>query len=108
MLGGLVKFVVGAALVLLVSGCAVGSNSSTFAIKSDASLGDVCRPINGVQRAFATSRLVMFGEVHGTREMPTFVGDAACHAVRDQCVPVYSGVGRADGRVDASLLSARH
>ena len=82
MLGRIVKFVVGAALAVSVSGCAVSLNSLTFAINADASLGDACRPINGVQRAFATSRLVMFGEVHGTREMPTFVGDAACHAVR--------------------------
>ncbi len=39
-----------------------------------------CRPIAGVDALFAPGRILLVGEVHGTREMPQLFVDLVCHA----------------------------
>src|SRR5207302_1493589 len=41
-----------------------------------------CVPIPGLAPLLAPGALLVFGEVHGTREIPAFVGEVACAAAR--------------------------
>lgn len=47
--------------------------------------------IPGLEDIVRPGRVVMLGELHGTREIPRFVGDVACHAAR-RGVPVRLGL----------------
>ncbi|GAC1541009.1 MAG: hypothetical protein NVS2B9_08030 [Myxococcales bacterium] len=49
-----------------------------------------CREIAGVEQVTAPGKLVFFGEIHGTNEVPAFVGDVACLASRRG--PVHLGL----------------
>jgi hypothetical protein len=40
-----------------------------------------CAPIAGLDGLFAPGRIVVVGEIHGTREMPALFTDLVCHAV---------------------------
>jgi hypothetical protein len=42
----------------------------------------LCHPIEGVEKLLAPGRIVLVGEVHGTREMPRLFVDLVCHALK--------------------------
>src|SRR5438067_1771738 len=41
-----------------------------------------CAPVQGSEAVLRPGRLVIFGEMHGTEEIPSFLGDLVCAAVR--------------------------
>jgi hypothetical protein len=58
-------------LTLTLVGCAHAAQRSA-----------TCPSIAGLDAVVKPGALVLFGEVHGTNEIPAFVGDAACAAAR--------------------------
>jgi len=41
-----------------------------------------CAPIRNVDSLLASGRVTLFGEMHGTEQMPAFVGNVLCHAAK--------------------------
>ncbi len=60
---------------------------SLFEVRTSRVLTTSCEPVANI-RAIAKSKLVFFGELHGTNEGPTLVGEVACEASRDRSVIV--------------------
>ena len=46
-----------------------------------AQIAHACAPIAGLDGLYAKGRIVLIGELHGTREMPALFGDFVCHAL---------------------------
>jgi len=66
-----------------------------------------CRPIDGIDELLTPGRVVLLGEIHGTRESPAFALDVACHAAHSD-LPVIVGLelsGGEQGRVDTFMDS---
>jgi hypothetical protein len=93
-------------LALLFVACAAPSAPSPTA-PSVLVPPDCGQPIPGLDELARPGRLVMLGELHGTREIPDFTGDLACQAARHG-IPVRLGleVPRGDGPALARLLAA--
>lgn len=50
---------------------------------------DICPTLAGIERlTAATSRFIVFGEIHGTTEIPALFGDVACHISRDRPIVI--------------------
>ncbi len=66
-----------------------------------------CPPIAGFDAVAKPGALVVFGEVHGTREIPAFIGDAACAAARIGRVHVGLELPTEDSGLLATFLAGR-
>ena len=72
-----------------------------------------CTPVRNVDSVLVRGRITAFGEIHGTNELPEFVGNVLCHAWKRR-LPVTLGVELAsessaslDAFVHSSADSAR-
>ncbi len=75
------------AYILLLSGCAL-LDSAHLARSNDATNNEPsCEPIANFDQLNGR-KLIVFGELHGTREAPAFVGHIACHFVKTKKVIV--------------------
>lgn len=43
-----------------------------------------CRPIEGVKEVIGPGRILLLGELHGTKESPAFLSAVSCHAVSEE------------------------
>ena len=43
-----------------------------------------CPPVAGAELLLGAGRVVVVGEIHGTREVPEVAGDLVCHALRSK------------------------
>jgi len=66
-------------LLLLIAAC--GSTAPVTPAASPAAAA-ACPAIDGVAELVAPGAMLVLGEIHGTAEVPRFVGDVACHAAR--------------------------
>lgn len=64
-----------------------------------------CSSISGLESVAKPGTLVIFGELHGTSEIPRFIGDAACAASRSARVHVGLELPAQDGPLLEAFLS---
>lgn len=110
-----------ATLGLLLAACAAPPAAAPTA-PATAAAPDCGPAISGLDAVAGPGRLVMLGELHGTREIPAFVGDLACQAARGG-VPVRLGLelprsdapalarflaGQGDDVARAAVLASEH
>ena len=88
-------------LLLPMGGCAAGRGATTHA------KAHTCgAPISGLDDIARPDRIVLFGEWHGTREIPAFVADAVCQAAGGGPVLLGLEISRSEqSRIDAYVAS---
>jgi len=64
-----------------------------------------CPPIAGLDAIAKPGALVLFGEIHGTEQIPEFIGDAACAAARKGRVHVGLELPTEDSGLLATFLA---
>ena len=66
-----------------LSSCEFATNTQAPNTQTPNTLVNACDPINGVQNIISTDQpqILVFGEVHGTKESPEFIGDVVCHII---------------------------
>ncbi|MBX7248678.1 MAG: hypothetical protein K1X35_06435 [Caulobacteraceae bacterium] len=71
-------------ILSLTGAAAFAAALSVSTVHARPDRGGGCRPLPGVERLWrgGAVRFVMFGEIHGTNEIPAMVADAACQAAR--------------------------
>jgi hypothetical protein len=67
------------ALLNLIGGLLVG----LAPLAASAAVPDGCGPVNDPQQLARSARIILVGEMHGTREYPTLVARLACQALAD-------------------------
>ena len=66
-----------------LSSCEFATNTQAPNTQTPNTLVNACDPINGAQNIISTDQpqILVFGEVHGTKESPEFIGDVVCHII---------------------------
>ena len=93
-----------AALAALTGGCTPRQPAPAAVQAAHAG----CRPVRGLEPLLRRGNVLLFGELHGTRESPAFIGDVLCAAVGARLPLVLAlEVPRSEQRaIDGFLASA--
>ncbi len=70
-----------AATIAMIASAASDASVVTLPPRSPQLTADTtCAPIRNVDSVLVPGRVTLFGEMHGTEQMPAFVGNVLCHA----------------------------
>ena len=84
------KLIIGLAVAIL-SGGASRAPTVASSFPPPASGDTTCSPVRNVDSVLVRGHIPLFGEIHGTDELPAFVGNVLCHALKRH-VPATLGV----------------
>ena len=68
--------------IVILSVVAPRTSTVRPADRQPTSSDSACSPIRNVDSVLVRGRVTSFGEMHGTEQMPAFVGNVLCHAAK--------------------------